>query len=76
MQVAQGRVGVDAEFVGQGEGLAVVIFGGLDLRGFTPRRNLAEEAQGIRLAPSLLMLKDARQCALSEGMCVLQAAHK
>jgi hypothetical protein len=37
-----------------------------------PRRNLAEEAQGIRLVATFLMLTGMRQRALGEGLRLLQ----
>jgi hypothetical protein len=44
-----------AEVPGQGEGLAVVIAGLVALRRLVSRRNIAEEAQGIRLMAALLV---------------------
>ena len=44
-----------AEFFGQGEGLVVVGCSLRDIRGLAPRRNLAQEAQGIRLVAASLM---------------------
>ena len=44
-----------ADRLGQGEGLAVVIFGHLDLRGRALGRDVAEESQGIRLIALLLL---------------------
>jgi hypothetical protein len=38
-----------AEFLGQSEGLLVVGYGGLALRGIAPRYNVAEQAQSILL---------------------------
>ena len=63
-----------AQFLGQGEGLAVVGFGLLDLWGLAMRGNLAEEAQGIRLVALFLVLTGERQRPLGEGMRLLQAA--
>jgi hypothetical protein len=63
-----------AEFLGQGEGLAVVVFSRLDLRGITPRRDLAEEAQGIRLVTPFLSLTGIRQHTLGQGVRLLQLA--
>ena len=48
-EVTVGLERAHAKFVGQGEGLAVVVFGLIALRGLAPRRDLAEEAQGICL---------------------------
>ena len=63
-----------AELLGQGQGLAVVGFGWLDLRRLAPRRNVAEEAQGIRLVAAFLVLTGERQRTLGEGVRLLQAA--
>ena len=63
-----------AEFLGQGEGLLVVGLGLLDLRGLAPRRDLTEEAQGIRLVAPFLVLTGKRQRTLGEGVRLLQAA--
>ena len=52
----------------------VVGFGLLDLRGIAPRRNVAEEAQGIRLVAAFLVLTGERQRPLGEGVRLLQAA--
>jgi hypothetical protein len=43
-----------AECLGEGDGLLVVGFGLLALRWLAPCRNVAEEAQGIRLEATLL----------------------
>ena len=51
--MAVGLERAHAEFLGEGEGLLVVGFGLLALRGLTLRRNVAEEAQGIRLEATL-----------------------
>src|SRR5262249_35836353 len=47
--VAVGLERTHAQILGQGEGLLVVRFGWLDLRGIAPRRNIAE--QGEHKAP-------------------------
>ena len=52
----------------QGEGLPVMIFGQGSLRWLTPRRNLAEEAQGICLVATFLVLMGKR-CACSAQDC-------
>ena len=71
--MAVGLERAHAEFLGQGQGLAVVGFGLLDLGRIALRRDLAEEAQGIRLvAPSCAT--GMRQRLLGEGLCLLQAA--
>ena len=72
--MAVGLERAHAEFVGQGEGLLVVGFGQLDLRGLAPRGNLAEEAQGIRLVATFLVRTGERQRTLGEGVRLLQAA--
>jgi hypothetical protein len=60
IQCAEAEVAVRLErahpqFFGQGEGLAVVISSLIALWGLTPRRNLTEEAQGIRLVTAFLV---------------------
>jgi hypothetical protein len=60
-----------AEFLSQGEGLAVVSVGCFDFRGIAPRRNLAQEALGIRLVVTLLVLTCERQRPFGEGVCLL-----
>src|SRR4029453_7908227 len=62
-----------AKFLGQGEGLAVVGYGGVALGGIALCRNVTEEAQGIRLVPPLLVLASERQRVLGKGMRLLQA---
>ena len=69
--MAVGLERAHAEFFGQGEGLAVMGFRQRNLRGLTPRCNLAKEAQGIGLVTALLVLTGMRQCAIGEGMCLL-----
>ena len=54
--VAVGLERAHAQFLGQGEGLAVVGYGWLALRGIAMRGNVAEEAQGIRLVAPFLVL--------------------
>jgi len=54
--VAVGLKRAHAEGFGQGEGLAVVISSLIARRRLTLRRNLAEEAQGIRLMAAFLAL--------------------
>ena len=72
--MAVGLERAHAQLLGQGQGLLVVGFGLRALRGLAPRRNLAEEAQGIRLVAAFLVLTGKRQGALGEGVCLLQAA--
>ena len=72
--MAVGLERAHAEFVGQGEGLAVVGFGLLDLRGLALRRDLAEEPQGIGLVAAFLVRTGERQRSLGEGVRLLQAA--
>ena len=72
--MAVGLERAHAELLGQGEGLAVVGFGLIALRRLAPRRNVAEEAQGIRLVAPFLVLTGERQRPLGEGVRLLQAA--
>ena len=72
--MAVGLERAHAEFLGQGEGLAVVGFGWLDLWGIALRSDLAEEAQGIRLVAAFLVRTGERQRMLGEGVRLLQAA--
>ena len=53
-----------AKFLGQGECLTVMSDGLLALRRLASRRNVAEEAQGIRLMTPFLVPTGERQCAL------------
>jgi hypothetical protein len=73
-EVAVGYKRAHAELLGQGEGLAVVSCSGLNFYGLAVRRNLAEEAQGIRLVAPFLVLTGERQHTLGEGVRLLQAA--
>jgi hypothetical protein len=50
-----GLEGAHTERLGQGEGLAVASVGLCDFRGITMRRNVAEQAQGIRLVAPFLV---------------------
>ena len=63
-----------AELVCEGQGLAVVGFGQPALRRLTPRRSVAEEAEGMRLVATFLVRTGKRQCTLGEGMRLFQAA--
>src|SRR5712664_3511091 len=72
--MAVGLERTHAEFLGESKGLVVVGCGLFNLWRLAPRRNVAEEAQGIRLVAPLLVFTGERQCALGEGMCLLQAA--
>ena len=47
-------------------------FGRLALRRFAPRRNVAEETQGIRLVTTFLVLTGVRKSLLDEGVRLLQ----
>ena len=73
-EVAVGLERAHAEFVGQGQGLAVVGFGQLVLRGLTSRRDVAEEAQGIRLGTPCLVCTGMRQRTLGEDVRIRQTA--
>jgi hypothetical protein len=72
--VAVGLERAHAEFLGQGQGLPVVGFGRLAFRSLAPRRNIAEEAQGIRLVTMFLALTGICQYTLGEGVRLLQMA--
>ena len=63
-----------AEFLGQGEGLAVVDFGLHGIRRVAPCCDVAEEAQGIGLVAAFLACAGLRQRLLGEGLRLLQAA--
>jgi hypothetical protein len=63
-----------AQLLSQSKGLTVVGFGRLDLRRLAPRRNLTEEAQGIRLESPLLVRTGERQSPLSEGVPLFEAS--
>ena len=67
-QVAVGLERAHAEFLGQSEGLAVVGFGRLNLRGLVLRSDVAEEAEGIRLVASFLVAYGQASRA-SPGQC-------
>src|SRR5262245_3020470 len=54
-EVTVGLERTHAEFLGQGEGLAVVDLSRRKLRGITMRSDVAQEPQGIGLIASLLM---------------------
>src|SRR5262252_6021711 len=64
--------GTHTQLLGQGEGLTVVDFGRRALRRFTPRRNVAEEAQSIRLVAALLVSMGERKGPLGDGVRLLQ----
>jgi hypothetical protein len=65
--VAMGLERPHPQLLGQGEGLAVLSFGLIAFRRLTLQRNLAEEAQGIRLVAAFVALTGERQRAISEG---------
>jgi len=58
-----------AQLDGYSEGLPVMSFGRHALRRLAPRRNLAEEAQGIHLMAAFLVLTGERQRTLGEDVC-------
>src|SRR5262245_37238528 len=60
------------QFVSQGEGLPKGGFSWLNLWRITMRRDLAEEAQGIRLVTPFMVRMAECQCPLSERMILLQ----
>jgi hypothetical protein len=63
-----------AEFVGQSHGLAVIVFGRLDLRRMALGGDRAEESEGIGLVALLLVGTGEREGAPGKGVCFLQAA--
>ena len=63
-----------AKFFGQGAGLLVMGCGVCNCRRLPLRRNVAEEAQSIRLVAALLVLAGLRQRPFGEGVCLLQVA--
>jgi hypothetical protein len=76
-QPAQPKVAVSlerahAELVDQGKGLSVVGFGFCDMGRLAPRRDLAEEAQGICLVAPFLVRTGIRQRPLGGGLRLLQ----
>src|SRR5712691_2523968 len=62
------------QLLGEGEGLLVIGFGLLVLRGLAPCRNVAEEAQGIRLVATVLARTGERQGALGKSVRLTQVA--
>jgi hypothetical protein len=54
-EAAVGLEGEHAEFFSQGNGLAVVVFGWLDLWGITMCGDRTKETQGVCLVPAFLM---------------------
>ena len=71
--MAVGLKRAHAECVGQGEGLLVGGFGLFDLQSVAPRRDVAEEAQRIRLMAPFLVLTGMHERLLGEGEGVVQA---
>ena len=65
-----------AELSGQGEGLPVVWFGLRGIRGLAERRDVAEKPQGVCFMASFPVFPGEFQCALGEGVCLLQAARR
>jgi hypothetical protein len=65
-----------AEFVGEGKGLAVMGCGLIEVRGIVMRRNVAEEAQGIRPVATCLVRTGQRQGTLGESLRFFQAARQ
>ena len=63
-----------AQLVGQDESLMVMGFGLFGSREITMRRDLAEEAPGVRLVPAFLMDTGKIEGSPSAVACVLQAA--
>ena len=73
-EVAVGLQWAHAECLGQGQGLLVVRFGWLDLRGIAPRRNVAEEGEDIRLIVSFLALLGEGQRLMGSDVPLLHTA--
>jgi hypothetical protein len=61
-----------AEFLGQGQGLAIVGFGLIALRWMTLCRDLAKEAQGMGFIAPFLMRTGELQSALRLGRRLVQ----
>jgi hypothetical protein len=55
-----------AEFHGQGEGVLIVGLGQRDIRRLAPCGDVAEQAQGIYLVTTFLLLTGERQRTLGE----------
>ena len=72
--MAVGLERAHAQFLGQGEGLAVVVFGLLDLRRLAPRGNVAEEAQGIACVAPFLVCTGQLRARSASAVRLLQAA--
>jgi len=70
--VAVGLERAHAEFLSQGESLAVMGGGRGDVRGSAMCGDVAEEAQGIRLVATFLVRTGKRQCLLGERLRLLQ----
>ena len=73
-EVAVGLERAHAEFLGQGEGLAVVGCSGFDLWRLVVRRNLAEEPQGVGFVAPFLMGSGELQGVLRLGVRLVQPA--
>jgi len=54
------------EFLSQGEGLPVMVFGAADFWGIVMRANIAEEAEGPRLVPPFVVLTSNLKGTLSQ----------
>jgi hypothetical protein len=70
--MAVGSEGAHAQFVGEGEGLAVMGWDLIEVREITMRCNVAGETEGIRLVPPFLVLTGERQVVLGEGIHLIQ----
>jgi len=73
-EVTVGHERAHTKLVSQGEGLLIVGYGLSALQGIAPRRNLAEEVQGICFVAPFLMRTGKRQRMLSQGVRLFQAA--
>jgi hypothetical protein len=74
--VAVGLERPHPQLLGQSKGLAIVGFGLIILRRLAPRRNVAEEAQGIGLVAAFLALTGKRERPLDQGVRLPQAARQ
>src|SRR5262245_55307862 len=76
VRIAVRRERAHAQFLSQGEGLAVMSGSLVDVRGIAMGSDLAEEAQGIRLIAVFLVGTDGLQRPLGEDVRFLQAARQ
>ena len=74
--MAMGLQRAHAELLGQSKGLPIMGFIVVCLWGLAPRRDLAEEAQDIRLVAPVRELAGDRQGALGVGVRLRQATRQ